>query len=94
MALQPLGLELNAEIQMVDLWQDRQLSAFCRGCTVVVNCAGPSYQVLDRGSRQPPQVHITWMSQETACLAFATAETSRRLILDRHIFSRHAAGPR
>lgn len=30
-ALQPLGLELNAEIQTVDLWQDRQLSAFCRG---------------------------------------------------------------
>lgn len=50
-ALQPLGLELNAEIQTVDLWQDRQLSAFCRGCTVVVNCAGPSYQVLDRVAR-------------------------------------------
>jgi hypothetical protein len=32
----------------VDVYDDASLAAFCVGCSVVVNCAGPSYQVLDR----------------------------------------------
>lgn len=35
----------------VDLTDDAELAAFCAGCRVVVNCAGPSYLVLDRVAR-------------------------------------------
>lgn len=35
----------------VDLFDDASLAAFCAGCSVVLNCAGPSYQVLDRVAR-------------------------------------------
>lgn len=35
----------------VDLTDDADLAAFCHGCRVVVNCAGPSYRVLDRVAR-------------------------------------------
>jgi hypothetical protein len=35
----------------VDLFDDTSLAAFCAGCTVVLNCAGPSYRVLDRVAR-------------------------------------------
>ncbi|GAB7044644.1 MULTISPECIES: saccharopine dehydrogenase NADP-binding domain-containing protein [Catenuloplanes] len=35
----------------VDLFDDDSLAAFCDGCAVVVNCAGPSYRVLDRVAR-------------------------------------------
>jgi len=35
----------------VDLTDEASLAAFCRGCRVVVNCAGPSYRVLDRVAR-------------------------------------------
>ncbi|WP_445222787.1 saccharopine dehydrogenase NADP-binding domain-containing protein (plasmid) [Bradyrhizobium sp. Pa8] len=39
------------DIRPVDLREDLALTEFCRGCRVVVNCAGPSYQVLDRVAR-------------------------------------------
>lgn len=32
----------------VDLWDDAALAEFCAGASVVVNCAGPSYAVVDR----------------------------------------------
>ncbi|MBF8186869.1 saccharopine dehydrogenase NADP-binding domain-containing protein [Nonomuraea sp. K274] len=35
----------------VDLHDPRRLRDFCAGCQVVVNCAGPSYQVLDTVAR-------------------------------------------
>ncbi|REE95064.1 saccharopine dehydrogenase-like protein [Thermomonospora umbrina] len=35
----------------VDLHDGESLRAFCDGCAVVVNCAGPSYQVLDAVAR-------------------------------------------
>ena len=35
----------------VDLFDDASLAAFCAGCSVVLNCAGPSYRVLDRVAR-------------------------------------------
>jgi NAD(P)-dependent dehydrogenase (short-subunit alcohol dehydrogenase family) len=35
----------------VDLADPEQLDAFCRGCQVVVNCAGPSYRILDTVAR-------------------------------------------
>lgn len=35
----------------LDLSDPAQLAAFCAGCRVVVNCAGPSYQVLDTVAR-------------------------------------------
>ncbi|WP_067814910.1 saccharopine dehydrogenase NADP-binding domain-containing protein [Actinomadura kijaniata] len=39
------------EAVRVDLADDAGLRAFCDGCDVVVNCAGPSYRVLDRVAR-------------------------------------------
>ncbi len=38
----------TAEVVAVDLWDDAALAAFCSGASVVVNCAGPSYAVVDR----------------------------------------------
>lgn len=38
----------TAEVVAVDLWDDAALAAFCAGASVVVNCAGPSYEVVDR----------------------------------------------
>jgi hypothetical protein len=35
----------------VDLHDDAALAAFCTGCRVVVQCAGPSYRILDRVAR-------------------------------------------
>jgi hypothetical protein len=35
----------------VDLHDPESLAAFCDGCEAVVNCAGPSYQVLDLVAR-------------------------------------------
>ena len=35
----------------VDLYDDAALACFCAGCDVVVNCAGPSFRILDRVAR-------------------------------------------
>jgi hypothetical protein len=40
-----------AELMTVDVLDADSLARFCRGCRVVVNCAGPSYQILDRVAR-------------------------------------------
>ncbi|MBB6349955.1 hypothetical protein FHU36_006527 [Nonomuraea muscovyensis] len=40
-----------AEAVRTDLNDARELAAFCSGCRVVVNCAGPTYQVLDTVAR-------------------------------------------
>lgn len=40
-----------ADAGQVDLADTAALAAFCAGCMVVVNCAGPSYQVLDTVAR-------------------------------------------
>ncbi|KIU46384.1 MULTISPECIES: saccharopine dehydrogenase NADP-binding domain-containing protein [Bradyrhizobium] len=50
-ALEALRQYANDDIRSLDLNDDRALAEFCRGCRVVVNCAGPSYQVLDRVAR-------------------------------------------
>ncbi|WP_018657625.1 saccharopine dehydrogenase NADP-binding domain-containing protein [Actinomadura flavalba] len=41
----------GAEPVRADLADAAGLAAFCAGCDVVVNCAGPSYRVLDRVAR-------------------------------------------
>jgi Saccharopine dehydrogenase NADP binding domain len=42
--------ELNgaSEAVVVDVYDPASLSSFCAGCRIVVNCAGPSSQILDR----------------------------------------------
>lgn len=40
-----------ADAMCVDLEDPAQLSAFCDGCRVVVNCAGPTYRLLDTVAR-------------------------------------------
>ncbi|WP_166302537.1 saccharopine dehydrogenase NADP-binding domain-containing protein [Bradyrhizobium sp. 2S1] len=49
--LEALRQQRDDDIHPLDLNDDRALAEFCRGCRVVVNCAGPSYQVLDRVAR-------------------------------------------
>ncbi|MFB7241914.1 hypothetical protein CW362_17335 [Streptomyces populi] len=39
---------LRGDAVEVDLHDGRSLAEFCRGARVVLNCAGPSYRVLDR----------------------------------------------
>lgn len=45
------SLPAGVEVQRVDLDDPGELAAFCAGCRVVVNCAGPSYRVLDMVAR-------------------------------------------
>ncbi len=44
-------LDGQAEVRPLDLWDEHSLAAFCAGCTLVINCAGPSYRILDRVAR-------------------------------------------
>jgi len=41
----------RGEAWRVDAYDEADLARFCRGCRVVVNCAGPSYLLLDRVAR-------------------------------------------
>lgn len=36
------------EARPIDVYDPEQLAAFCADCRVVVNCAGPSFQILER----------------------------------------------
>ncbi|MEV4172732.1 saccharopine dehydrogenase NADP-binding domain-containing protein [Nonomuraea sp. NPDC049709] len=44
-------LAAPAHAVRVDLNDPAELAAFCDGCRIVVNCAGPTYQVLDTVAR-------------------------------------------
>lgn len=59
--LQQLATQLGVEANPVDLWQEKELREFCRGCAVVVNCAGPSYQVLDRVARAAASMKVNYV---------------------------------
>lgn len=50
-ATRALAAELESEAWPVDLWDDDALAGFCAGVSLVVNAAGPSFQVLDRVAR-------------------------------------------
>ena len=39
--------ESNVEFQKVNIFAEESLRDFCRGCDVIINCAGSSYQVGD-----------------------------------------------
>ena len=41
----------DIEVAHVDITDSVSLDAFCRRCSVVVNCAGPSYRILDTVAR-------------------------------------------
>lgn len=45
------GENNEVEVVAVDLHDPGSLEAFCKGCRVVVNCAGPSYVVVDTVAR-------------------------------------------
>ncbi|MDE3722953.1 saccharopine dehydrogenase NADP-binding domain-containing protein [Nocardiopsis sp. N85] len=46
--LAALAEELGARARVVDADSPDSLAAFCAGCDVVLNCAGPSYALVDR----------------------------------------------
>ena len=41
----------RAEPMTVDVYDEASLQRFCAGCTIIVNCAGPSHLVSDRVAR-------------------------------------------
>ncbi|MGP3918485.1 saccharopine dehydrogenase NADP-binding domain-containing protein [Nonomuraea sp. 10N515B] len=45
------SLTAPAHAVRVDLNDPAELAAFCDGCRIVVNCAGPTYQILDTVAR-------------------------------------------
>ncbi len=45
------GVAAGAQAVAVDLDRDESLTAFVQGCTVVVNCAGPSHRSAERVAR-------------------------------------------
>jgi hypothetical protein len=47
---QPAGMTDDSHFQWVkvDLYNEKELYEFCKGCDVILNCAGPSYLVGDR----------------------------------------------
>lgn len=47
----PERVPANAESVRVDALDDAALAKFCQGCTVVLNCAGPSTILRDRAAR-------------------------------------------
>jgi hypothetical protein len=53
MATRDLADELGGAVQAarVDVEDPESLLRFCRGCRIVVNCAGPSFSLLDRAAR-------------------------------------------
>lgn len=42
------ALPMRAEAGAVDVYDEDSLCRFCKGCQVVLNCAGPSYEILER----------------------------------------------
>ncbi len=44
-------MTVPTEVAAVELDEQASLDRFCAGCDLVVNCAGPSYRVLDRVAR-------------------------------------------
>ncbi|WP_409285746.1 saccharopine dehydrogenase NADP-binding domain-containing protein [Pseudomonas protegens] len=44
-------LGARGEVRVLGLWQPQSLADFCAGCALVINCAGPSYRILDRVAR-------------------------------------------
>jgi hypothetical protein len=48
-------LKGSAESVAVEVTDPESLAAFCRGCRLVVNCAGPSYRLLDTVARAAVQ---------------------------------------
>lgn len=49
--LSAVSLGGPAEVMTVDVYDESSLRRFCDGCRVVLNCAGPSFRILDRVAR-------------------------------------------
>ncbi|CVI64922.1 Saccharopine dehydrogenase [Clostridiales bacterium CHKCI001] len=44
-----IGIESNRFVwQYVDIYDEASLINFCSGCKIIINCAGPTYQIGDR----------------------------------------------
>jgi len=52
-ALYEIAAELGrgVEVMTVDVRDERALAVYCQGCQLIVNCAGPSFLILDRVAR-------------------------------------------
>ena len=59
--LQNLIKSAHAQCVVVDIYDHNALIDFCRDCSVIVNCAGPSYKVLDRVARAAAEVNAAYI---------------------------------
>ncbi|MDX9681376.1 NAD(P)H-binding protein [Pseudomonas protegens] len=58
-------LGARAEVRALDLWEPQSLADFCAGCSLVINCAGPS-GFSSGGPRPPwPRAPTTWMGRRS-----------------------------
>lgn len=74
----------RAVAMRVDLADADELTAFCSGCRVVVNCAGPSYRVLDRVARAALAAGADYVDAAGAAKAAAALASDAPAALDRH----------
>lgn len=49
-------LDKFIEYMQVDIYDQIGLETFCTGCTIVLNCAGPSYSIIDRVAQAAKKV--------------------------------------
>ncbi len=44
------------DYRQVDIYDQEALETFCTGCTIILNCAGPSYSIIDRVAQAAEKV--------------------------------------
>ncbi|WP_327585114.1 saccharopine dehydrogenase NADP-binding domain-containing protein [Nonomuraea sp. NBC_00507] len=75
----------RGEACQVDAYDETSLARFCRGCRIVVNCAGPSYLLLDRVARAALAAGADYVDAAGDDPAFAllalTGAAGRRAVL-------------
>lgn len=65
----------------VDAFDPASLAQFCQGCRVVLNCAGPSYWIVDRVARAAAQAGADYVDVFGGpCLAHALGDSRERVV--------------
>lgn len=79
----------EVEVATVDLHDPARLADFCAGCSTVINCAGPSYQVLDTVARAAlaAGAHYVDAAGDAVALRALTAEAPDELATRSAVFS-------
>jgi len=75
---------VDTEPVSVDLTDPTSLAEFCAGCSMVANCAGPSYQVLDTVARAALSADAQYVDAAGDVVALRALRTDPPSALDRH----------